>query len=199
VQFKFLLDRLPESSKSNSWAKKLSNTINEKLSKVYKTKAKALQTLKVYNDYSKSVLLNISKVKPRQPIYTGIIQLVSEIENIGIAKIRELMFNTIQYRDGKVISNAISENANLMGGNNTNTGGKEANTNNTQVFNPVSQQINSPSSFFFDDELPQVHEPFLPEHEEVSTKPYTLVLDLDETLVHYFDLGPDSHFLIRPG
>jgi TFIIF-interacting CTD phosphatase-like protein len=25
------------------------------------------------------------------------------------------------------------------------------------------------------------------------------VLDLDETLVHYFDLGPDSHFLIRPG
>lgn len=25
------------------------------------------------------------------------------------------------------------------------------------------------------------------------------MLDLDETLVHYFDLGPDSHFLIRPG
>jgi CTD small phosphatase-like protein 2 len=33
-------------------------------------------------------------------------------------------------------------------------------------------------------------------------KLYTLVLDLDETLIHYFEMGgPDGagHFLIRPG
>ena len=53
---------------------------------------------------------------------------------------------------------------------------------------------------FFDDDLPKVFPPFLPPlspEEQEST--YTLVLDLDETLVHYFDMGPDSHFLIRPG
>jgi len=45
-----------------------------------------------------------------------------------------------------------------------------------------------------------VFPPFLPPlspEEQEST--YTLVLDLDETLVHYFDMGVDSHFLIRPG
>jgi len=42
--------------------------------------------------------------------------------------------------------------------------------------------------------------PFLPPlTEEEKETTYTLVLDLDETLVHYFDLGPESHFLIRPG
>jgi len=30
-----------------------------------------------------------------------------------------------------------------------------------------------------------------------STKKYTLVLDLDETLIHYIDIG-DGSFLIRP-
>jgi len=26
-----------------------------------------------------------------------------------------------------------------------------------------------------------------------------LVLDLDETLVHYFEVGHEGHFLVRPG
>ena len=43
---------------------------------------------------------------------------------------------------------------------------------------------------------------------DTTDRKYTLVLDLDETLVHYFDvspspfytqLGAESHFLIRPG
>ena len=32
-----------------------------------------------------------------------------------------------------------------------------------------------------------------------SSMPYTLVLDLDETLVHYVDNGPDSRLNVRPG
>ncbi len=36
--------------------------------------------------------------------------------------------------------------------------------------------------------------PFLP----TASKPFTLVLDLDETLIHYIDVGEGS-FLIRPG
>jgi len=46
-----------------------------------------------------------------------------------------------------------------------------------------------------------VHPPFLPKlplNEEGKT--YTLVLDLDETLIHYFEMGSEGgHFLIRPG
>lgn len=36
------------------------------------------------------------------------------------------------------------------------------------------------------------------EGEEKPTR-YTLVLDLDETLIHNVDYGSDSYFLVRPG
>ena len=39
--------------------------------------------------------------------------------------------------------------------------------------------------------------PYLPEME--SNREYCLVLDLDETLVHYFEVGSEGTFLIRPG
>ena len=106
------------------------------------------------------------------------------------------MFNTIQYRDGKIIARAIDE----MNGFTFNSKLGDDKGGDTQVFNPHNDNatINSPShSFFFDDDLPSVEEPFLPEIEE--GKEYTLVLDLDETLVHFFDMGPDSHYLVRPG
>lgn len=39
--------------------------------------------------------------------------------------------------------------------------------------------------------------PYLPEMEGGSG--YCLVLDLDETLVHYFEVGSEGTFLVRPG
>lgn len=37
--------------------------------------------------------------------------------------------------------------------------------------------------------LPIVLEPFLPEFDTESNMKYTLVLDLDETLIHYVDMN----------
>jgi CTD small phosphatase-like protein 2 len=45
--------------------------------------------------------------------------------------------------------------------------------------------------------LPLVDAPYLPPVKDPNT--YTLVLDLDETLVHYFEIGSEGHFLVRPG
>jgi len=48
--------------------------------------------------------------------------------------------------------------------------------------------------------LPKCTPPFLPPLEgEAKTSMYTLVLDLDETLIHNVEYGSDSYFLVRPG
>ena len=45
--------------------------------------------------------------------------------------------------------------------------------------------------------MPTPDPPYLPEQEGGSG--YCLVLDLDETLVHYFEVGSEGTFLVRPG
>ena len=48
--------------------------------------------------------------------------------------------------------------------------------------------------------LPKVSPPFLPPLDpSQKDKVYTLVLDLDETLIHNVEYGQDSFFLVRPG
>jgi hypothetical protein len=48
------------------------------------------------------------------------------------------------------------------------------------------------------DVLPVVHPPYLP---PLNTEEpvYTLVLDLDETLVHYVEIEDAGRYLVRPG
>jgi hypothetical protein len=47
-----------------------------------------------------------------------------------------------------------------------------------------------------DEQLPIVHPPFLP---PLKDREYTLVLDLDETLVHYYELNEEGQYRTRPG
>ena len=67
----------------------------------------------------------------------------------------------------------------------------------------LSSQVASDLQQIDLDELPRVVSPYLPGVTEFEqTNMYTLVLDLDETLIHYFETGgPDGsgHFLVRPG
>lgn len=50
------------------------------------------------------------------------------------------------------------------------------------------------------EELEVIDPPYLPLlSNEEQAKTYTLVLDLDETLAHYFEIGDEGKFLIRPG
>lgn len=44
--------------------------------------------------------------------------------------------------------------------------------------------------------LPKVKAPFLPDSKD--RKPYTLVLDLDETLVHYYEANGKGKYNVRP-
>jgi hypothetical protein len=61
----------------------------------------------------------------------------------------------------------------------------------------ASQQAVFPNNFT---NLPRVHPPFLNALEgEDKHKLYTLVLDLDETLIHNVEYGSESFFLVRPG
>ena len=47
------------------------------------------------------------------------------------------------------------------------------------------------------EQLPPVEPPYLPPAKDPNG--YTLVLDLDETLVHYYESGGEGSFRIRPG
>jgi TFIIF-interacting CTD phosphatase-like protein len=47
------------------------------------------------------------------------------------------------------------------------------------------------------DALPPVQAPYLPASKDPNC--YTLVLDLDETLVHYYENAGEGAFRIRPG
>jgi CTD small phosphatase-like protein 2 len=49
-----------------------------------------------------------------------------------------------------------------------------------------------------DEDLEVVDPPYLPPLLD-NQNVYTLVLDLDETLVHYFEIGSEGKFLVRPG
>ena len=56
--------------------------------------------------------------------------------------------------------------------------------------------LNTTESLDYDIDLPPVTSPYLP---SIKHCRFTLVLDLDETLVHYFEVRGEGSFLVRPG
>jgi CTD small phosphatase-like protein 2 len=50
-----------------------------------------------------------------------------------------------------------------------------------------------------EEDLEYILAPYLPPKQEIYQNAPTLVLDLDETLVHYFEIGTQGKLLVRPG
>ena len=83
------------------------------------------------------------------------------------------------------------------GGNNSTLTGKNPSAILKASAIAASQPAQFPNNF---QNLPKVAPPFLAPLEGSNiTDRYTLVLDLDETLIHNVEYGNDSFFLVRPG
>ena len=176
-----ILQRLPAPSKKNVWAANLKKTVQMKNARHLLSSNEVYPALRHQNEKIINVLKNTCSL---DPLYKGILGMLKGIDETEIVKVRDLMYNALQYRERNFFMPPIDG-----------TRAQHSKKKESHFF--VPQQIVSPSHGLFDEELPEVKEPFLPPKE--TDEAYTLVLDLDETLVHYFDMGPESHFLVRPG
>ena len=176
-----ILQRLPAPSKKNVWAANLKKTVQMKNARHLLSSNEVYPALRHQNEKIINVLKNTCSL---DPLYKGILGMLKGIDETEIVKVRDLMYNALQYRESNFFMPPIDG-----------TRAQPSKKKESHFF--VPQQIVSPSHGLFDEELPEVKEPFLPPKE--TDEAYTLVLDLDETLVHYFDMGPESHFLVRPG
>ena len=176
-----ILQRLPAPSKKNVWAANLKKTVQMKNARHLLSRNEVYPALRHQNEKIVNVLKNTCSL---DALYKGIMGVLKGIDETDIAEVRDLMYNALQYRERNFYMPPID-------------GSRAPPSKKKEAHFFVPQQIVSPSHGLFDEELPEVKEPFLPPKE--SDEAYTLVLDLDETLVHYFDMGPESHFLVRPG
>ena len=217
IVVQILLNRMV-AGKSNYWATNLAAIVNAKMAKKVKTKGEAVQVLKVHMQNSENIIRNIIKTQQahggKKRIFALMNDWLNAITTVTNEKIRETLYNIEQFRAdalnltsekppatgpaAKGISSTTktSGTSNLVGAGNSLTGK-----------NPFAilkaSAIASTSTAKFPNNftnLPKVTPPFLPALEgEARQSTYTLVLDLDETLIHNVEYGSDSYFLVRPG
>jgi len=211
IVVQILLNRMVPGKKGNYWATNLQAIINAKMVKKVKTKGEAVQVLKVHMQNSENIIRNIIKTQQahgaKKRIFTLMTDWLNTITTVTNEKIRETLYNIEQFRadalnltsvqsdQGRKVTapaggpKGISSTTKTSGTSNLVSGSQGNSLTGKNPFAILkASAIASTSTAKFPNNftnLPKVTPPFLPPLEgEAKNTTYTLVLDLDETLIH---------------
>lgn len=183
---------------------------NKKIFKIIDDWLKMLQ--KVPMDRIRDVLYNIEQFKP-DALKLPSIKSNMKLPNSQRAGVTGMLLKKEESVDGPVYGQGARSAGSLSYGQDKTSAGASkmasgANQGQTSLTgkNPFAilkaSAIASSQSAIFPNHfinLPKVTPPFLDALQEPKEDKYTLVLDLDETLIHNVEYGNDSYFLVRPG
>jgi hypothetical protein len=214
VVVQIILSRMAR-KKSNVFGVLLDKVLDSKMLKKVTTKGEAIQMMKVHCQNSENILRGMIKQNSKKKLFALIGDWLVQIHNLPNERLREVLYNVEQFRADSVqiqepkpkpqnkrspskslsASTKTSGTTNLVAGSGSSVTGK----------NPFAilkaSAIASTSSAIFPNNftnLPKVFPPFLPPLEgEDKLKIYTLVLDLDETLIHNVEVSLMPNCLVR--
>lgn len=168
----YVLQRLPPDCVTNPWANTLITIVGSKRRRT--KKLDNLQGLKTNNEVLSNTLQILCKAqfakteKSARLMFLPCLQILKNLDKIEMDRVRNLLENAISASQGG----------------------------NPDVL--LVNEMNGPSFFFnpsMGNEECKVEPPFLP---AIDNKVYTLVLDLDETLVHYYEDNEQGKYSVRP-
>ena len=173
-------DFMDHFNKLNKYKKKMNYKNSEILMDISKNIERTFQLIKDYTN----VFLKYSLIRP---FGDSVSQMLSALDKKSLSQfvwtfLNTILFGELEYNKKKVIRNGVTFNSKYSD--------IISNLSNNSLINCIDYM----GSSFFNNirETP----PFLP---QINQKyKYTLVLDMDETLVHYFFTHVNGMFLVRP-